>query len=360
LESSLRDAERQAVERAAARDAAQAAIATIDRELADARHQLERVRSDIDTLDRSRSEVIDEIHRLRVGQATCGERLARARDAVAGRLTDQQTRRNDLDDAKRRRSDAEQRLAGIDLDLLAATSGHAEAMVAAERSTQVLAELAAGQETVIADRRAVTTTLEQARALATRLAETIHSHELEAGEARHRRVRIVERIRDEYDIDIEAADAAAEPTGETRAEEGAAAAEEIPSDRPTLDAEIETLRRKLGSMTSVNLEALAESEALAERLAGLEAQLADVTNAKRSIEQLIARIDDESRRLLGETIETVRGHFRELFERVFGGGQADIVLDPASTSSRRPSRSSPDPRARSRAASPCSPAARRR
>jgi chromosome segregation protein len=81
-------------------------------------------------------------------------------------------------------------------------------------------------------------------------------------------------------------------------------------------------------MTSVNLEALAEAEALAERLATLEAQLADVTNAKQSIEQLIARIDDESRRLLGETIETVRGHFRELFERVFGGGQADIVLDP--------------------------------
>ena len=46
------------------------------------------------------------------------------------------------------------------------------------------------------------------------------------------------------------------------------------------------------------------------------------------LEQLIARIDDESRRLLGETIETVRGHFRELFERLFGGGQADIVLDP--------------------------------
>ena len=44
--------------------------------------------------------------------------------------------------------------------------------------------------------------------------------------------------------------------------------------------------------------------------------------------QLIAKIDDESRRLLGETIETVRGHFRELFERVFGGGQADIVLEP--------------------------------
>ena len=81
-------------------------------------------------------------------------------------------------------------------------------------------------------------------------------------------------------------------------------------------------------MTSVNLEALAESEALTERLSKLDAQLTDVTDAKQSIEQLIARIDEESRRLLGETIETVRGHFRELFERLFGGGQADIILDP--------------------------------
>ena len=81
-------------------------------------------------------------------------------------------------------------------------------------------------------------------------------------------------------------------------------------------------------MTSVNMEALAEAEALTERLTGLETQLADVTNAKLTIEQLVARIDDESRRLLGETIETVRGHFRELFERLFGGGQADIVLEP--------------------------------
>jgi chromosome segregation protein len=185
-------------------------------------------------------------------------------------------------------------------------------------------------------------TLEQARAQASRLAEAIHAHELEAGEARHRRTRIVERIRDDYDIAIEdvvAQDTAIRhDTAACQADQPAAAADGqgsdagdapiIPSDRGELDAEIETLRRKLSSMTSVNMEALAEAEALTERLTGLETQLADVTNAKLAIEQLVSRIDDESRRLLGETIETVRGHFRELFERVFGGGQADIVLEP--------------------------------
>ena len=90
----------------------------------------------------------------------------------------------------------------------------------------------------------------------------------------------------------------------------------VPVVRADLDREIEELRRKLATMTSVNLEALAEAEELATRLATLEAQLADVAGAKESIEQLIARIDDESRRLLGDTIETVRGHFRDLFERL--------------------------------------------
>ena len=81
-------------------------------------------------------------------------------------------------------------------------------------------------------------------------------------------------------------------------------------------------------MGNVNLEALTEAEQLTERLTTLETQLADVTAGREAIEQLIARIDEESRRLLGETIETVRGYFRELFERVFGGGQADLVLEP--------------------------------
>ena len=144
----------------------------------------------------------------------------------------------------------------------------------------------------------------------------------------------MERIRDEYDLEIDVV-AAAPPTTEsvppTEAVPPASDGPEpdpIPADRGELETAIEELRRKVAHMGSVNLEALAESEELAARLATLEAQLHDVTSAREAIEQLIARIDDDSRRLLGETIETVRGHFRELFERVFGGGQADVVLEP--------------------------------
>jgi chromosome segregation protein len=327
-EAAAVDAERDAVALAQARQAADTALAEHLAALEATRRDIAATQSALDSLDRDRGEVIDAIQRLRIEQATSQERLARGHDAVSTRRSDLEARRADLEAARDRRGVAEQRLDSLDSELLAAQSAFAEAMTAAERSGNELAEFTATRDALLTDKAASNAAAEAGRAAATRFGEAIHTQELDAGEARHRRARIIERIRDEYDLDIEAEIRA-------RAEREAAAGPETPADaapipatRPELDAEIEELRRKLASMTSVNLEALAEAEALAERLATLEAQLADVTNAKQSIEQLIARIDDESRRLLGETIETVRGHFRELFERVFGGGQADIVLDP--------------------------------
>ena len=140
--------------------------------------------------------------------------------------------------------------------------------------------------------------------------------------ASHQRSRVLERLQDDYQIDPDA------PLPTPAATDFEGEPIEVPSARDELDTAIDEVRRKLSSIGSVNLEALAEAEALAGRLAELEGQLADVTEAKQVVEKLIERIDEESRRLLGETIERVRGEFRELFERLFGGGQADIVLDP--------------------------------
>jgi chromosome segregation protein len=318
-ESAVIESERTSAAAAQASESAEAAVEAAREELEAARREWARTEAALETLDRDRGEVIDEINRLRIERAACQERLARGRDAVEARRAGLDTRRSDLDNTRRQRTAAELRLESLDLELLAAESAFAEAMAAAERSGNACRELTTARDEFAGDKNANSAAVERCRAALARLGESIHAHELDAGEARHRRARIVERIRDEYGLDIETA----EPAAGEQAE-----GDPIPAGRAEREAEIEELRRKLGSMHTVNLEALAEAEALTERLGTLEAQLADVTGAKQSIEQLIARIDDESRRLLGETIETVRGHFRELFERVFGGGQADIVLDP--------------------------------
>ena len=322
-------AERAAIEaeRAAAalvhdRDAAHTACELHRLDLSAARAEADATATELAALDRDRGEVLSDIGRLQVARASSAERLTAAREAARIRHLESQAAAEQVATTRERLEAAERRHADFDLELLAAGDTFAEATLAAETSAGLLADLAAARDELAGDREQTAARAECCRVAAAALGETLHARELEAGEARHRRERILERIRDEYDLDLEA---------ELRA--GTAlvnhvAGVPIPAERGDLEAEIETLRRKLATMTSVNLEALAEAEALAGRLADLEAQLADVTGAKRSIEQLIARIDDESRRLLGETIETVRGYFRELFERLFGGGQADIVLDP--------------------------------
>ncbi len=316
-ERELRAADERAIAAATELEATRAAAAAAEPTLAAAVAEVHAAQEAVDSLERSRGELLDAIQQLRVERATATEKLARSRDAAATTAAAQAARAADVAAACDRRRTVAARLEAYELDLLAAGAAQAEAVAAFERSAARLAETEGEAEAVDARRRASGRAVEEARLAQTRLAEAVHAHELEAGEARHRRARIVERIRDEYDIDLESGLPAA-PEGEPV---------EIPADRGEHDREIEELRRKLASMTTVNLEALQEAEELTTRLATLEAQLADVAGAKESIEQLITRIDDESRRLLGDTIETVRGHFRDLFERLFGGGQADIVLE---------------------------------
>ncbi len=77
----------------------------------------------------------------------------------------------------------------------------------------------------------------------------------------------------------------------------------------------------------MNLDALAEVEELESRFGNLSSQHDDLTAAKDSLEQIIGKINADSRRLFAETLDMVREHFQTLFRKLFGGGQAEIVLE---------------------------------
>ena len=68
-------------------------------------------------------------------------------------------------------------------------------------------------------------------------------------------------------------------------------------------------------------------EQLERRFEKLSGQYRDLVDAKASLERITQRINTDSRQLFLTTVETVRGHFQELFRRLFGGGEADIVVD---------------------------------
>lgn len=97
--------------------------------------------------------------------------------------------------------------------------------------------------------------------------------------------------------------------------------------RGELEAEVDRLRRKIKAIGHVNTEALDDLDEMESRFAALSHQLGDLREAKAALEDIIRRINQESRRIFLATFETIRGHFQELFRKLFGGGNADILLE---------------------------------
>jgi len=97
-------------------------------------------------------------------------------------------------------------------------------------------------------------------------------------------------------------------------------------DWPAVEAEINDLREKIRRLGNVNLDAIAEQESLEQRREFLAEQLEDITTSRDRLDELIRRINRESRQMFVETFESVRKNFQQLFRKLFGGGRADIML----------------------------------
>ncbi len=93
-----------------------------------------------------------------------------------------------------------------------------------------------------------------------------------------------------------------------------------------LHSEVQKLNKEIEAMGPVNLAALSELEQSRERKQFLDSQAADLLSAVETLEDAIRKIDRETRSLLQETFDTVNKNFGELFPRLFGGGEAKLVM----------------------------------
>src|SRR5262249_15155899 len=146
--------------------------------------------------------------------------------------------------------------------------------------------------------------------------EQAHARELKVNDVRHQLESLCARLAEDYQLDLAA----------LYQERGAAAEPPADGSGPSPADEIAELRRKLGRLGSVNLEALQELTELEARASTLHIQFDDLTAAQKSLQDIINKINGDSRRLFAETFQTIRGHFQELFRKLFGGGMADAVL----------------------------------
>ncbi len=225
------------------------------------------------------------------------ERLTSSAQAVAAR---QSAVRDELEQARAAQEQAQHR-AGELTDRLESLAAE---LTAGVQAVQVLG----AKESEIRDRHA-------------EVEKELHQVQMQLGELRVRVESVVQRAMEELQLDV--------PGRYTELTGG----ENPPGYNPgqtdwaAVAEEIRVLKEKIQRLGNVNLDAINDQDELEKRSEFLNAQVADLIDGKRQLEELIETINIESGARFADTFERVREHFQSMFRKLFGGGKADILLE---------------------------------
>ncbi len=274
------------------------AVAEINEKLASISERRDRVQQQLTEervaagqLTEKRKAMADAMHQHRHALKTADEAVAAAR--------------TELDEAGGRIEDSEE-------VLLATRERIGELSAAAERLEAAAMQLRRQREMVRVESEQLAT---QTRARRTRLEEVeaeLHQAELHLQESVVRRDELGARVREELSLELE---------------ELYESYDHSEQDWKAVEEEIEHLRGKISRLGNVNLDAINELHELEEREAFQTTQRDDLDESRRQLEELIAKLDQESLDRFVQSFEVIRGHFRELFRKLFGGGKADVILE---------------------------------
>lgn len=285
--------------------------------------------------------VREELKSQQLELAKHDERLTGLRDVLARLTADQEQRVARRNQSATRLAEGQSALRQARLTILRTRAELDQAFLKVEELTRGVAALAARRRELRTGWSAIARQEEERHQRRRALQDERHGTELRLRELRQNLSALQERILEEFQQPLD--EFVSQGASAFRAyltESGAESVPDVPAVyttapvafaavRPELDERVNRLRRKLKLLGSVNTEALAELDDLEGRFTHLSTQLQDLTAAKSALEDIIRRINKESRRLFLETFESIRANFRELFRKVFGGGEGDIILEDA-------------------------------
>jgi len=284
----------------------QSGLTETEGELARLGHEIDRLEAERRARDRRTTE-------SKVELAKSEERLGNLRARMRQVEESRRERHRAIAESREQLIESARKADQSRWNVLEAESEVAELYLRKEAYAAQTLELINQRDALRGQRSELTEEVRQIRRAIHDLEEKTHAKELAAGEVRHQRNSLADRLREDYGIEL--AELEHEPTDEEQHQ------------REEVQQEIDGLRRKISNLGNVNLEALEELQQLEARHRTLAGQHKDLTDAKTSLERIIERINADSRRLFADTLQTVRDHFKVLFRDLFGGGQADIVLE---------------------------------
>ena len=264
-------------------------------------------------LENQRMEQGRETTEIKVELAKSEERVRNLQAQLRQLDENRRERYRAIDETRQRLAESTSRADTARWNILHAESEVAELYIRKESYASQTVTLIERREELQAQRLELTAQVQKIRGKIRKFEDKIHTEELSANEVRHERSTLADRLREDYGIELAALEH--DPNAEEQHK------------REETQEEIDDLRRKIANLGNVNLEALAELEQLEARDKTLSDQYRDLADAKSSLEKIIDKINADSRRLFTETLDTIRGHFQQLFRDLFGGGHADIVLE---------------------------------
>lgn len=156
--------------------------------------------------------------------------------------------------------------------------------------------------------------LSRARTALEELNEEHHRLELKLTEAAADRRGIVERVENEWKKSLDSLVAEVDP---------------LDLDLDELRSESGRIREALEKLGPINPLAVEEHAEETKRVAFLIGQRDDLVAARQSLVQAIREIDSTAKELFIETFATIRTHFGNVFQTLFGGGECDLrFTDP--------------------------------
>ena len=193
------------------------------------------------------------------------------------------------------------------LDELKARAADCHVRMDEERSRRAgMMERIAAADAEVATKRAG---LDQARDFRGKL-------EVEAAEATMRRQNIYEHLQDEYGLFADAV--LREPDPEWK--------NGVVPPMSELEGKVGRLQAEIAALGPVNMVAIDEYRELEERYAREKAQEEDLIAAKAQIMELITNLNTTSGEMFRSTFEQANKNFQTMFSKLFGGGEARLVL----------------------------------
>jgi chromosome segregation protein len=193
------------------------------------------------------------------------------------------------------------------LDALKARAADFNVRMDEERAKRgVMMEKIAAADRAVAEKRAG---LDQARDFRGKL-------DVQAAEAQMRRQNVYEHLQDEYGLFADAV--LREPDPEWK--------NGVVPPLDQLEQKVARLQSDIAALGPVNMVAIDECRELEERYAREKAQEEDLIAAKAQILELITNLNTTSGDLFRKTFEQANQNFQTMFTKLFGGGEARLVL----------------------------------